>query len=253
MADNVNLLLNQLLTERAAKYQKGIYHLTQVSLAYNSNRIEGSQLSHEHTMSLFDTRSILANENEIIKSNDIIETLNHFRAFDYCLLHYSDKLTDDFIKHIHKLLKTNTTDADLEWFAVGEYKKMPNLVGNVDTVSPSETPGEMASLLCHYQLSNHHTLQDILSFHVKFESIHPFQDGNGRVGRLLLFKECLKFGLIPFIIDEAHKLYYYRGIREFHHEPGYLTDTCLSAQDKYIAYCQKLVPGFSISLNELRR
>ena len=244
MTNNIQLLLNRLISERAAKYQNGIYHWTQVDLAYNSNRIEGSQLSHEHTMSLFDTHSILTSENEVIKSNDIIETLNHFRAFDYCLLHYNEALTNDFIKHIHQLLKTNTSDADLEWFAVGEYKKLPNLVGDMETVSPEETPNEMDALLQQYKQISRHTLQDLLSFHVKFESIHPFQDGNGRVGRLLLFKECLKFGLVPFIIDEAHKLFYYRGIREFRREPGYLTDTCLSAQDKYIAYCKKLVPGF---------
>lgn len=237
-------LIKQLLTEKNAKYKNGIYHFTQTNLAYNSNRIEGSKLSHEHTINLFNTHTILSNGDEVIDSNDIIETMNHFRAFDYILNNYNIPINEQMIKQLHKILKTNTTDSDLDWFNVGEYKKLPNTIGEKETCPPEEVANQIEKLIENYQMLPAHDFHAILKFHVDFESIHPFQDGNGRVGRLLLFKECLQYGIIPFIIDNDHKQFYYRGLREFYREPGYLTDTCLSAQDKYTAYCKHFVKDF---------
>ena len=241
---SVEKLIRQLLDEQAHVYKNGIYHYTQTALAYNSNRIEGSKLSHEHTVNLFNTHTILSNGDEVIDSNDIIETMNHFRAFDFALKNYKCTIDEDFIKHLHGILKANTTDADLEWFNVGEYKSLPNTIGDKDTCPPGQVAGEIRRLLAGYNELPGSDLHAILKFHVDFEAIHPFQDGNGRVGRLLLFKECLACGIVPFIIDEEHKLFYYRGLREFYREPGFLTDTCLSAQDKYKVYCQRLVREF---------
>ena len=243
--ENVQRLIHQLKTEQAAKYKNGIYHYTQTSLAYNSNRIEGSKLSHEHTINLFNTHTILSSGDEVIDSNDIIETMNHFRAFDYILKNYDQPTDEKFIKQLHKILKANTTDADLDWFNVGEYKGLPNTIGDKETCSPDNVAEEIQKLLTHYQNMGGHDFHDLLKFHVDFEAIHPFQDGNGRVGRLLLFKDCLAFGIVPFIIDNDHKQFYYRGLREFYREPGYLTDTCLSAQDKYTAYCKHFVKDFT--------
>ncbi len=247
MTDNKNVekLIDQLKSERKANYKNGIYHYTQTTLAYNSNRIEGSKLSHEHTVNLFNTHTILSNGDEIIDSNDIIETMNHFRAFDFILTNYDQNIDEDFVKEIHRILKSNTTDADIDWFNVGEYKSLSNTIGDTETCPPENVASEMQKLIEKYTSLSKHDFHTLLSFHVHLEEIHPFQDGNGRVGRLLLFKDCLKYGIIPFIIDHEHKLFYYRGLREFHKEPGYLTDTCLSAQDKYTAYCRHLVNGFS--------
>ena len=242
--NNVDKLIKQLISEKAAEYKNGIYHFTQTSLAYNSNRIEGSKLSHEHTINLFNTHTILSNGDEVIDSNDIIETMNHFRAFDYILQNYAQPLNEDFIKHLHRILKSNTTDADQDWFNVGEYKALANTIGDKETCPPEKVAAEISKLINSYlQLSNH-DFHALLKFHVDFEAIHPFQDGNGRVGRLILFKECLNYNIIPFIIDNDHKQFYYRGLREFYREPGYLTDTCLSAQDKYTAYCKHFVKDF---------
>ncbi len=243
--ENVTLLIHQLKSEHAAKYKKGIYHFTQTSLAYNSNRIEGSKLSHEHTINLFNTHTILSNGDEVIDSNDIIETMNHFRAFDFILNNYAVPTDEEIVKHLHKILKSNTTDADNDWFNVGEYKSLPNTIGDKETCPPNKVADEISRLLDSYNKLSQHDLHSLLRFHVDFEAIHPFQDGNGRVGRLLLFKDCLAFGIIPFIIDNEHKQFYYRGLREFYREPGYLTDTCLSAQDKYTAYCKHFVKDFS--------
>lgn len=243
--NNVKKLINQLISEKEVKYKNGIYHYTQTTLAYNSNRIEGSKLSHEHTVNLFNTHTFLSNGDEVIDSNDIIETMNHFRAFDFILTRYDQDVDENFIKKIHKILKSNTTDADLDWFNVGEYKSLSNTIGDKETCPPAQVANEMNKLVQKYISLNRHDFHTLLKFHVRFEEIHPFQDGNGRVGRLLLFKDCLKYGIIPFIIDHEHKLFYYRGLNEFHREPGYLTDTCLSAQDKYIAYCKHLVKNFN--------
>ena len=245
MKSNVDKLIQQLISEKAAKYKNGIYHFTQTSLAYNSNRIEGSKLSHEHTINLFNTHTLLSSGDEVIDSNDIIETMNHFRAFDYILQNYNEPLNEELIKHLHKILKNNTTDADYEWFNIGEYKSLANTIGDQEICPPDMVPQKMQNLIQNYLSIPQHDFHCLLKFHVDFESIHPFQDGNGRVGRLLLFKECLNHNIIPFIIDHEHKLFYYRGLHEFYREPGYLTDTCLSAQDKYIAYCRHLVKDFA--------
>lgn len=242
---HVELLIKQLLDEQEHAYKNGIYHYTQTALAYNSNRIEGSKLSHEHTVNLFNTHTLLSTGDEVIDSNDIIETMNHFRAFDFMLKSYSCQTDEDYIKQLHRILKSNTTDADLEWFNVGTYKSLPNTIGDRETCPPELVADEISRLLAKYNDLPHHDFHAILKFHVDFEAIHPFQDGNGRVGRLLLFKDCLAYGIIPFIVDDEHKLFYYRGLREFYKEPGYLTDTCLSAQDRYRAYCQRLVRGFN--------
>ena len=234
-------LLEQLRVERDNKYKGGIYYITQVELAYNSNRIEGSRLKRAHTESLFSTKSILTEQDEIILSDDIIETTNHFRAFDYLLDSVEEMLNEAIIKEFHRILKTGVSDSDISWFNVGGYKKLPNTVGGLDTVAPEDVSDAMENLLDDYNMIDRPSFNDILRFHVNFERIHPFQDGNGRVGRLIMFRECLKNGVIPFIIDSDHKEFYYRGLREYFKEPHYLIDTCLSAQDKYKAYCVKFV------------
>ena len=241
--NDIEKLEKQLIYERGKKYKGGIYYFTQTELAYNSNRIEGSKLSKEHTASLFETKTIIA-DGEVIKSDDIVETLNHFRAFDYLLNNVHAPLTEEIIKNFHKILKTGTSDADLDWFNVGEYKKMDNIIGDKYTTPPGKVAEEISLLLQRYNEKQNKVFADIIDFHYKFESIHPFQDGNGRVGRLLMYRECLANNVIPFIIDADHKDFYYRGLREYSKEKGYLRDTCLSAQDKYTAYCKRLVPDF---------
>ena len=240
---DVQKILEQLKIEREKGYKNGIYYLTQVELAYNSNRIEGNRLKKEHTESLFTTKSILTDKDEIIRSDDVIETTNHFRAFDYLIDSLDDALNEIIIKKFHQILKTGTSDADIPWFRVGEYKKMPNMVAGMDTTPPKDVEKAMENLLDDYNLLEQVSFNDILRFHVNFEKIHPFQDGNGRVGRLIMFRECLKNNIVPFIIDSNHKEFYYRGLREYFKDQNYLRDTCLSAQDKYKVYCEKYVNG----------
>ena len=237
-------ILKQLRQERKMQYKGGIYHLTQIELAYNSNRIEGSQLSKEHTRSLFETQTITASKDELIRADDVIEARNHFRAFDYILENADLELTEVIIKELHKILKQGTSDADLSWFRVGEYKAMENIVGGHDTTPPEQVADAINALLGSYNVPGQRMLADVIDFHVRFERIHPFQDGNGRVGRLIMFKECLKNNIVPFIIDNQHKDFYYRGLDQYDKEKGYLVDTCLSAQDKYTTYCVKFVPEF---------
>lgn len=232
METNEKTLLNQLREEKSIGLKGGIYHQTQIKLAYNSNHIEGSKLTEEQTRYIYETNTI-GLEKETVNIDDIIEAINHFQCFDYILECADDILTEDIIKKIHKILKNNTSDSRVSWFNVGEYKQRPNMVGDMPTTPPELVEGEMKKLLSKYRENTKVTLVDILKFHYEFERIHPFQDGNGRVGRLIIFKECLKHNIVPFIIDEEHKLYYYRGLKEFKNEPGYLVDTCLSAQDKY--------------------
>lgn len=241
---DISALLHQLRAERERKYKGGIYYFTQTELAYNSNRIEGSRLSREHTRNLFETKTLIAAKDEAIRADDVVETMNHFRAFDHVLSGAEEALTEEFIKHLHFILKAGTSDAGMEWFRVGEYKKVANIVGGHETSAPEDVPRDIRDLLERYEEASSHDIDSILAFHERFESIHPFQDGNGRVGRLILFKECLRQGVVPFIIDSEHKDFYYRGLRMYHEEKGYLRDTCLSAQDKYTAYCTKMVPGF---------
>lgn len=225
-------LLDILKEQKASKYPGGIYHKTQIDLTYNSNHMEGSRLTHDQTRYIFETNTI-GIENEIINVDDVIETANHFRCIDMIIDNAKAALTEKFIKELHLTLKNGTADSRKDWFAVGNYKKLPNEVGGMETTLPEDVPGKMKELLEEYNSKEVKTLNDILEFHVKFEKIHPFQDGNGRVGRLIMLKECLKCNIVPFIIEDNLKLYYYRGLKEWDHENGYLTDTCLAAQDKY--------------------
>ena len=228
-------LLDILQEEKASKYSGGIYHKTQIELTYNSNHMEGSRLTQEQTRYIFETNTIGV-ENEVINVDDIIETVNHFRCVDIVIDKAKSRLTEKLIKELHQVLKAGTGDSRKDWFKVGEYKKMPNEVGGMETVLPEEVADKMKALLREYNAGEEKTFEDILGFHVKFERIHPFQDGNGRVGRLIMFKECLKYGIVPFIIEDNLKLFYYRGLKEWNKEKGYLTDTCLAAQDKYKEY-----------------
>ena len=228
-------LLEILLYEKAAKYSGGIYHKTQIEMTYNSNHIEGSRLTHDQTRYIFETNTIGVT-GEAVNVDDVIETANHFRCIDFIIEHAKSALTEKMIKKLHLMLKTGTSDARQDWFAVGAYKKMPNEVGGMATALPEDVAAEMQALLAAYSAKKAKTLEDILDFHVRFERIHPFQDGNGRVGRLIMFKECLKYGIVPFIIEDNLKMFYYRGLKEWDREKGYLTDTCLTAQDRYKAY-----------------
>lgn len=225
-------LLYRLREEKKIKLKGGIYHQTQIKLSYNSNHMEGSKLTEDQTRYIYETNTI-GLEKEPANIDDIIETVNHFQCFDYILDCADELLTEYIIKEIHAILKSNTSDSRLEWFNVGDYKQRPNMVGDSKTTPPSKVKNEMQRLLFEYNQKENISIDDIVEFHYRFEKIHPFQDGNGRVGRLIIFKECLKHGIVPFIIDERHKLYYYRGLKEFESERGYLTDTCLSAQDVY--------------------
>ena len=227
-------LLDILKEQKVSKYSGGIYHKTQIDLTYNSNHIEGSHLSHDQTRYIFETNTI-GLESEVLNVDDVLETANHFRCIDMIIDHAKDVLSEKFIKELHFVLKNGTSDSRKEWFVVGDYKKIPNEVGGMNTTLPEEVAQRMKELLKEYNDKKEKTFEDILDFHVKFERIHPFQDGNGRVGRLILFKECLKYNIVPFIIDDHLKMFYYRGLKEWDYEKGYLIDTCLSAQDKYKA------------------
>lgn len=231
----VKTLLSILQEEKRTKYAGGIYHKTQIDLTYNSNHIEGSRLTHDQTRYMFETNTIGV-ENEVLNVDDVIETSNHFRCIDLIIDHAASTLSEHFIEKLHHILKTGTSDSRKDWFAVGEYKRLPNEVGGMQTSLPEEVADRMKALLSDYNAVPKKTLDDILDFHVRFERIHPFQDGNGRVGRLIMFKECLKYNIVPFIIEENLKLFYYRGLKEWYNKKGYLTDTCLTAQDKYKAY-----------------
>lgn len=228
-------LLDVLQEEKTSQYSGGIYHKTQIDMTYNSNHMEGSRLTHDQTRYIFETNTIGV-ENEVLNVDDVIETVNHFRCIDMIIDHAKSALTEKFIKELHRTLKSGTSDSRKDWFAVGDYKKLPNEVGGMETVLPEEVAEKMKALLKEYNAKSEKNFDDILDFHVKFERIHPFQDGNGRVGRLIMFKECLKYHIVPFIIEEDFKLFYYRGLKEWDNEKGYLTDTCLAAQDKYKTY-----------------
>lgn len=228
-------LLDILRDQKEGKYSGGIYHRTQIDLTYNSNHMEGSRLTRNQTRYIFETNTVGV-ENEVLNVDDVIETVNHFHCIDLVIDHADDILSEKFIKELHLTLKNGTSDSRKDWFAVGEYKKIPNEVGGMDTALPEEVADKMKTLLKEYNVIKEKTLEDILDFHVKFERIHPFQDGNGRVGRLIMFKECLKHNIVPFIIEDNLKLFYYRGLKEWDNEKGYLTDTCLTAQDKYKTY-----------------
>lgn len=230
-----NPLLNILKEQKDMKLNGGIYHKTQIELTYNSNHIEGSTLTHDQTMYIFETNTIGV-EKGIINVDDVVETANHFKCVDYIIDNALKPLSESMIKELHFILKNGTSDSRKDWFNVGDYKKLPNEVGGEETCQPENVKEEMKKLLNDYNAIEQKSFEQILEFHKNFESIHPFQDGNGRVGRLLMFKECLANNIVPFIIDEDHKLFYYRGLKEWKNEKGYLTDTCLSCQDKYKAW-----------------
>ena len=234
-SDEPETLLDVLRIEKASGTKGGIYHKVQIELTYNSNHMEGSRLTHDQTRYIYETNTIGVAAGTI-NVDDIVETANHFRCIDLVIDSAGQMLSEPFIKTLHRTLKSGTSDSRKDWFAVGEYKKIPNEVGGRDTTAPEEVSTEMKQLLASYNRKPDKTLEDLIAFHVAFESIHPFQDGNGRVGRLILFKECLKNGIVPFIIDEDLKLFYYRGLHEWNTERGYLIDTCLSAQDKFKKY-----------------
>ena len=229
---NVFPLLATLREQKEMKLKGSIYHRTQIDLTYNSNHIEGSKLTHDQTRYIFETNTIGITD-EAINVDDIVETVNHFRCIDFVIDHAEDKLFESLIKQLHLILKTGTSDSKKEWFNVGDYKRLPNEVGGIDTCPPQEVHQKMRALLSEYNAIKRKSLEDILDFHVRFEQIHPFQDGNGRVGRLIMFKECLANSIVPFIITDDLKLFYYRGLHEWGHVNGYLTDTILTAQDQY--------------------
>ena len=227
-------LLSVLQREKQSRLPGGIYHRVQIDLTYNSNHIEGSRLSREQTRFIFETNTI-GIEKQAVNVDDVVETANHFRCIDMVIDDANRALSQAMMKRLHEILKSGTSDSRQDWFAVGEYKKLPNEVGGQETAAPEDVENRMRALLNAYNAKTRKTLRDLLDFHVQFESIHPFQDGNGRVGRLILFKECLKNDIVPFIITDDLKMFYYRGIREWKTEPGYLTDTCLTAQDHFKA------------------
>ena len=227
-------LLVALREQMESKMRGGIYHRTQIDLTYNSNHIEGSRLSKEQTRYIYETNTIGVTD-EAVSVDDIIETTNHFRCIDFVIEHAEEPLTEEMIKRLHALLKAGTSDADRPWFAVGEYKLLPNEVGGKETTAPEDVPSAMRALLQEYAGKRQVSLEEILNFHYRMEMTHPFRDGNGRVGRLIIFKECLAHHIVPFIITEELKMYYYRGLDRWEEVRGYLLDTCLTAQDRYRA------------------
>ena len=227
-------LLVALREQMESKMRGGIYHRTQIDLTYNSNHIEGSRLSKEQTRYIYETNTIGVTD-KAVSVDDIVETTNHFRCIDFIIEHAEEPLTEEMIKRLHAILKAGTSDADRPWFAVGEYKRLPNEVGGKETTAPEEVPAAMRALLQEYTGKRRVSLEEILDFHYRLEMIHPFQDGNGRVGRLIIFKECLAHHIVPFIITDELKMYYYRGLDRWEEVRGYLLDTCLTAQDRYRA------------------
>ena len=228
-------VLDILREQKDMKLKGNLYHQTQVSFAYNTNHIEGSTLTEDQTRYIFETNTILFEGDTIAKVDDILETANHFKLVDYMLDVADKKLTEKLIKEFHKILKDGTSDSRVEWFNVGEYKQRANTIGSgIKTTSPNNVEKEMSKLIDWHNSLKQITINEIIEFHYRFESIHPFQDGNGRIGRIIMFKECLKNNIVPFIIQDADKLFYYRGLKEYKSEKGYLIDTCLNAQDQYI-------------------
>lgn len=230
-------LLEVLKAEKASKIKGGIYHKIQVELTYNSNHIEGSTLTHDQTRYIFETNTIGITDSAV-NIDDIVETANHFKCIDTVIDNAAKPLSETFIKQLHLTLKNGTSDSRKDWFVVGDYKKYPNEVGGKITVLPEKVPESIKLLISEYNKIKDKTFNDIIRFHYEFECIHPFQDGNGRIGRLILFKECLKNNIVPFIIDENLKMFYYRGLNEWKSEKGYLIDTCLTAQDKFKKYLE---------------
>ncbi|MCD7972346.1 MAG: Fic family protein [Candidatus Azobacteroides sp.] len=238
----MNNLTTYLIEEKQIKRKGGLYHKTQVSLTYNSNRIEGSKLTEEQTRFIFETRTIGFKDQEAVPVDDIIEASNHFVAFDYLLDTIEMPFSNILIKEFYRILKTGTADAVKTWFQVGKWKKLPNEVGGLKTTLPQHVEEEINKLNHSYNAIDKISFENIIEYHYRFEKIHPFQDGNGKVGRLIMFRECLKNDIVPFIIDEDHKQFYYRGLKEFEKVRGYLIDTCLSAQDVYVGWVNYFYP-----------
>lgn len=233
--ENPKTLLEFLKAEKAINVSGGIYHKIQIELTYNSNHIEGSRLTHDQTRYIYETNTI-GMDKGTVNVDDIVETVNHFKCIDLCIDQANHALSEAFIKQLHLILKSGTSNSRKNWFAVGDYKRIPNEVGGRKTTVPEEVTGKVKALLTAYNDVKAKTFEDILEFHYQFESIHPFQDGNGRVGRLIMFKECLRNNVVPFIINEKLKMFYYRGLHEWASERGYLTNTCLTAQDQFKKY-----------------
>lgn len=227
-----NTILERLKLEKESKMPGGIYHKIQIELTYNSNHIEGSRLTHDQTRYIYETNTIGVKDS-VINVDDIVETANHFRCIDYIIDMVNYPISESMIKQLHSLLKAGTSDSRKAWFAVGDYKKLENEVGGIKTTKPKDVEKEMRNLLKKYNSKKSKSFEEIIKFHYMFERIHPFQDGNGRVGRLIMFKECLKNNIVPFIIDKNLKEFYYRGLKEWENERGYLLDTCLTAQDRF--------------------
>ena len=227
-----NAILQHLRDEKSAKISGGLYHELQVRMTYNSNHIEGSKLTEDQTRLIFETNTIDGGDG--IPVDDILETVHHFRAIDYVIDVAEEELTEEIIKHLHYILKHDTADSRLSWFAVGDYKKRSNMVEGRETVKPKDVPNAMKKMLEAYQAKPEVTINDVIALHAEFEIIHPFQDGNGRVGRLMVLKECLHHSIVPFIIEDAKKLFYYRGLSEWKNEKGWLIDTCLDGQDTFM-------------------
>ena len=228
-------LLEVLKAEKASRLSGGIYHKVQIDFTYNSNHMEGSRLTHDQTRYIFETNTIGV-QKTTLNVDDIVETANHFRCIDLIIDRAGSIINEALIKQLHAMLKNGTSDSRKDWFVVGDYKKLPNEVGGKVTALPKEVPAKMKELVAAYNAKKERTFDELLDFHYRFECLHPFQDGNGRIGRLLLFKECLRYNIVPFIIDEESKLFYYRGLKEWQNERGFLRDTCLAAQDKFKTY-----------------
>lgn len=226
-----NHILQILREEKEGKISGGLYHELQVRMTYNSNHIEGLKLTEDQTRLIFETRTI--NIDDIVSVDDIIETSNHFRAIDYVIDHALEPLSEDIIKHLHLILKSGTKDVSLDWCRVGEYKMRANMVGGRETSKPSEVSTSMNKLVTDFNSKSNITIDDIIKFHADFEYIHPFQDGNGRIGRLISLMQCLRFNIVPFIIEDSKKLYYYRGLSNWKEDKGWLIDTCLDEQDTF--------------------
>lgn len=239
-------LLKILREEKSSNLRGSLYHQTQIKLAYNTNRIEGSKLSEEQTRYIYETNTVFVENGETTANvDDIIETVNHFSCFDYMLDIADETLSEEHIKKFHYLLKSNTSDSKKAWFRVGDYKTRPNVVGGIETSLPTQVPLDMQNLLKSYLKKEQIVFADIVDFHFQFERIHPFQDGNGRVGRLIIFKECLAHNILPFIVEDDHKFFYYRGLKEYPTVKEYLIDTCLSAQDSYESLVRYFFPDYN--------
>ncbi len=238
-----NQILQTLREEKEAKISGGLYHELQVRMTYNSNHIEGSRLTEDQTRLIFETNTL--NVGDGVPVDDVLETVHHFRAIDYVIDCSDEVLSEAMIKKLHYILKHDTKDSTLDWFAVGDYKKRPNVVGGRETAKPKDVPARMRKLLENYNAKQDVTINDIIAFHAEFEKIHPFQDGNGRVGRLIALKECLRFNIVPFLIEDNKKAFYYRGLSEWDHEKGWLTDSCLDGQDTF----KRLLAMFEMELD----